>query len=73
MRLSSNPLLWVEVEKNKVKRLLEDKSQIVLFDSKGEEVILDAKYVKRTDSKNVTTYSNGSWFERGKFSLFLNK
>ena len=73
MRLSSNPLLWVEVEKNKVKRLFEDRSQIVLFDSNGEEVILDAEYVKRTNSRNVTTYSNGSWFERGKFLLFLNK
>ena len=73
MRLSSNPLLWVEVEKNKVKRLFEDRSQIVLFDSNGEEVILDAEYVKRTNSRNVTTYSNGSWFERGKFLLYLNK
>jgi hypothetical protein len=68
VRLTSNPFLWVELENNKVKRLLEDKSQIVLFDTNGA-VILDSKYIKRIDKMNKTTYSNGAWFERGNLNF----
>ena len=63
MQLSSDPSLWAELEQNKVIRLLEDKRQIVLGDSNGD-VILDSKYVRRTDKFNKTTYSNGSWIKR---------
>jgi len=55
--------MWVELEQNSVKRLLEEKRQVILSDSYGE-IILDTNFVKRTDTLNKTTYSDGSWIEK---------